>query len=289
MRFKDTATQKSTFILPIEEICNISCMNSNNLWVAGFNRIIEIDISGNILKKIDVDLLYCGYHTVTCGGDLLFLNKNSVYKLAVGGDLDILCTPIEKSFCIHSSRINRDILVGTRYNVSRYTETGNILQTIQMCNEKGDIIPRYITENINGDIIVSDGFSKKVEAVDNKGWHRFSYTGHHSESEFRPTGICADIFGHILVANDSFFNSTIHLIDAKGNFLSRIVKNIIIYMPHSLCVDEKCDLYVGSFNSIAVYRYLTPQILEESKELELKKERKANVYKCVCWKFSFIF
>lgn len=287
--FKDTATQKATIILPLEEICHISCMKSDNLWVAGFKRIIEIDISGNILKKIDVDLLYCGYHTVTSGGDLLFLNKNSVYKLAFGGDLDILCTPIEKSFCIHSSRINRDILVGTRYNVTRYTETGHRLQKIQMCNEKGDLIPRYITENINGDIVVSDGFSKTVEAVDNTGRHRFSYTGHHSESEFRPTGICTDIFGHILVANDSFFNSSIHLIDAEGNFLSHIVRNIIIYMPHSLCVDEKRNLYVGSFNSIAVYSYLTPPILEERKELELKKERKANLYKCVCWKYSFIF
>ncbi|XP_061186271.1 uncharacterized protein LOC133194306 [Saccostrea echinata] len=130
--------------------------------------------------------------------------------------------------CVYCSPSNGDLLVGmwnTRTfkegKVTRYNKMGQDIQTIQH-NNTGKVLymhPRYITENLNGDVIVCD-FYRAVVVTKRGGGYRFSYKGPSSELPMTPYGICTDALSNILVCER--FTSTIHMIDKDGCFLSMI-------------------------------------------------------------------
>lgn len=262
-QFQETAIHTTRITLPLSSNFHISCLRSDQLWASGVNQIIEMNDIGNILKKLDVKGSSGGHHTLTKKGELLFLNENRVYKLALKGDLCVLCMPFTISYCIHSSKIDGDVLVGSKYGVIRYKDTGDLLQIIHLDNKKdaNDVISMYITENINRDVIVSCGFMNKVVAVDKAGRHRFEYRGHRPNSHFLPLGICTDVLGHILVYSSHDHVSNVHLLDEDGHFLSYLLTST--FGSGALCVDDKHNLYVGSFGKIDVYRYLTDAMLKK--------------------------
>uniref|UniRef100_K1QUJ7 Tripartite motif-containing protein 2 n=1 Tax=Magallana gigas TaxID=29159 RepID=K1QUJ7_MAGGI len=102
--------------------------------------------------------------------------------------------------------------------VTRYNKTGTEIQNIQRDNN-GQVLystPHYITDNMNGDVSVSDYYSNAVVVVNKSGQHRFSYTG--QETGFTPYGICTDVLGHILVCD--LLSDTVYLLDQDGQFLS---------------------------------------------------------------------
>ncbi|XP_062572781.1 protein lin-41-like [Saccostrea cucullata] len=105
--------------------------------------------------------------------------------------------------------------------VGRYKSTGQELQH-NPC--QGQYInPKYITENQNGDVIVSDssiGYfgSGVVVVTDCKGTHRFSYKGNKPESSFEPRGICTDELLNIIVCDIN--TKTVQMIDKDGQFLT---------------------------------------------------------------------
>ena len=105
--------------------------------------------------------------------------------------------------------------------VTMYSKTGKELQNIQKYNNGEELYnyPRYITENINGDICTSDSNKRAVVVVNKSGQHKFSYTG--QGSNFCPFGICTDVLGHILVCDD--VSKNVHLLDQNGGFLSVIL------------------------------------------------------------------
>lgn len=241
---------------------HVSCLKLDRLWVSTFSDIYEIDKTGNILKKLDVNMVRDGYHTVSKDGDLLFLNKNCIYKLDIRGDLDILCSASVTFRCIYSSRINGDVLVGLINRIIRYSKTGCIIHEIPIDNViNGTVCPSYITENINGDIIVSDYSSRNVVAIDKSGQKRFAYRDDCSEPSFQPKGICTDVLGNILVCNITLGGS-VYLLDVDGHFLSYLLTYHDSKLS-SLCVDDKHNLYVEVNNSIEVYSYLTEALLEK--------------------------
>jgi sugar lactone lactonase YvrE len=68
------------------------------------------------------------------------------------------------------------------------------------------------------------------------------FTG--QESRFWPDGICTDVLDHILVCDD--FSKAVHILDQDGQFLSLLItEQHGQYIPCSLCVDDKNNLYVG--------------------------------------------
>ncbi|XP_062587336.1 uncharacterized protein LOC134248975 [Saccostrea cucullata] len=102
--------------------------------------------------------------------------------------------------------------------VNRYNYEGQQIQKIQHNNNGQQLYndPNYITENIIGDVIVSD-YWRGVVVTDRGGRHRFSYTGPPSGSGLSPYGICTDALSHILVCD--FITGTIQMIDKNGHFL----------------------------------------------------------------------
>lgn len=103
--------------------------------------------------------------------------------------------------------------------IRRYTDTGFLVQAIKR-DKKGDTMyssPTHITENNNGDIVVSDP-RHGVVVTDYVGEYRFSYTRNPSNSTFLPCGICTDSLSNILVCD--LIKSSVHIIDMDGQFLS---------------------------------------------------------------------
>lgn len=242
---------------------HISCLKSNKIWVSDFDKIEAIDEDGQIIMKLNVEFGVYGRHSVTRDGNLLFLMNYSVFMLTSNGNLHNLSINASKNSCIHASRISSEILIVSPNGVSKYSERGRKL-LIKQLNNKGENLyyrPIYITENTNGDIIVSDEQRKTIVAVDRIGQHRFNYGGNHSLPEFNPRGICTDAFGHILVCNHSYHDPSVHLLDENGQFLTSLLTKHRFDedLPQDVCVDDKHNLYVGCGinNVIDVYKYRT--------------------------------
>lgn len=231
------------------------------MWISDFDTIKEIDEDGHIIMKLDVEFGIYGRHT-TRGGNLLFLKDCSVYILKSNGEIHNLYINAFKHSCIHASKITSDIFVASSNGVTRCSEKGKKLKQTQV-DDKGKGLygkPIYITENSNGDIIVSDEQRKAIVVVDEFGRHRFNYKGYHSLPEFNPRGICTDVFGHILVCNHSYHDPSVHLLDENGHFLTSLLPKHRYNedLPQDVCVDDKHNLYVGCGikNKIDVYKYI---------------------------------
>ncbi|XP_056018363.1 uncharacterized protein LOC125667395 [Ostrea edulis] len=276
-----SASQISSITVPVDKVRHISAVLSVRLWVSDYwGQLLQVDSSGRVLHDIlrveyssfPFKFECTGSHTVTEDGDLLLIDDDKVRKLTSDGTVITLLTQDWGAPCIHSSRINGDILVGSISKVTRYNRTGRKLQVIEK-DDKGHSLyrsPIYITENKNGDIWISDLDKGAVVVVDKSGRHRFDYGGRQSDYTdrqsdytgrqfpFSPRGICKDVLGHVLVCD--FYNNSVHLLDQDGQFLSLLLtrEQHGIHLPTALCVDDQHNLYLGQCdsNTINVYKYL---------------------------------
>ncbi|XP_022308903.2 uncharacterized protein LOC111114738 [Crassostrea virginica] len=242
---------------------HVSADKSGRLWVSNWKNLIQTDLQGKLLQKIQTSGKSDGYHTATQDGGLIYTDRNKKVINRITSDRKItefIKTGDWEPVSVHSSRINGDILVGMktdgRAKVTRYNKAGKEIQNIQRDNQGQELYdyPHYITENINGDICTSDISKCAVVVVNKSGQHRFSYSG--QGSEFRPYGICTDVLGHILVCDTD--SETVHLLDQDGGFLSIILSEQQgIKRPRGVCVDDQNNLYVGQLNTtVTVYKYL---------------------------------
>jgi tripartite motif-containing protein 2/3 len=248
----------------VDHTFHTSLDKSGRLWASDIDgKLVHTDLQGNQLQKIQTSGGY-GYHTVTQDGELIFADRNNkvIKKITKGNKItEFIKTGDWRPLSIHSSHINGDILVGMGKNgegkVTRYNKTGEELQNIQRDNKGRGLYraPHYITENINGNVCVSDVNKDTVVVVNKSGHHRFSYTG--LGSGLWLWGICTDVLGHILVCDN--YSKTVHLLDQDGQFLSLLLTpQHGVGRPHSVCVDDKNNLYVGQahMNTVRVYKYL---------------------------------
>ncbi|XP_052679418.1 uncharacterized protein LOC128160175 [Crassostrea angulata] len=247
----------------VDGVFHISLGKSGRLWVSDrIGSLVQTDLQGNQLQKIQTSGGKEGYHTVTQDGDLIYTNNKVIKRITPDNTItEFIKTGDWDPLSIHSSHINGDLLVGMRKNiegkVTRYNKTGTEIKNIQRDNKGKGLYnkPHYITENINGDVCVSDYYKYAVVTVDKSGQHRFSYTG--QGSGILPFGLCTDVLGHILVCDG--ISETVHLLDQDGQFLSLLLtpQHGIKY-PRSVCVDDENNLWVGqdNTNTVTVYKYL---------------------------------
>lgn len=260
-------TKVRKYALPVvQSVYHISLGKSGRLWFS--NRrgdLVETDLHGSQLQMIKTSDLNDGYHSLTQDEDLIYTDrmKNVINRITLDHNMtEFIKTGNWKPLCIHSSKISGDVLVGMssddKGKVTRYNTTGKEIQNIQM-DRKGQGLysgnPHYITENINGDICVSDAGKEAVVVVTKSGQYRFSYTG--QESEFDPWGICTDILGHIIVCDN--YSDKVHLLDQDGHLLSLLLTDKHgIFPPLSVCVDDEYNLHMGQWdtNKVTVFKYL---------------------------------
>ncbi|XP_078312151.1 uncharacterized protein LOC111134800 isoform X2 [Crassostrea virginica] len=268
LSLSSSVTQVREYSVPgIDNAFHVSVDKSGRIWVSDWKgNVVQTDLQGNQLQKIQTSCPSAGCHTATQDGDLIYTNKYKKVIYRITPDKKITefiktgpgdCAPLS----VHSSRINGDILVGMRMiseaKVTRYSKAGKEIQNIQRDNQGQELFnyPYYITENINGDICTSDYNKCAVVVVNKSGQHRFSYTG--QGSKFCPHGLCTDVLGHILVCDD--VSKSVHLLDQDGGFLSFILSpQQGINYPRSVCVDDENNIYMVQHctNTVTVYKYL---------------------------------
>ncbi|XP_062575928.1 tripartite motif-containing protein 2-like [Saccostrea cucullata] len=258
----------------IKDGYHISVDNFGNLAVSdGYGHLAQLDSTGYLIQMISTSGVSEGYHTVTKDGNLLFVDKpNHTINMAdntrqgarlitSGKWLQYMETGAWKPFSIYSSELNGDLLVGMskfgEVRVTRYDNTGRqILQNIERdCNGENLFqLPHYLTENVNGDVCVSDYDKSAVIIVNRQGDLRFTYKGHRSSSEFHPYGICVDSDGHILVCDME--NDSVHCLDQDGHFLSFVLTSEHgISGPSGLTIDNQSVLYLTQYNTNKVKMY----------------------------------
>lgn len=264
----------------LDGFSHMSCATSGRLWVRdNQTNLILINTTGDTLCFLK-DFFrnpFSGSHSVNNESELIYIDSNYHIK-TLSKDMITTTTLIErtdltwKPRCVYISQFSGELLVGMHREdmksgkVTRFNKSGKLIQTIQrdnMGHEKYSR-PHYITENNNGDIVVSD-FSSYFEfgvvvVTDCVGRRRFTYTGPPLESQLKPWGICTDALSHILVCDG--VTNTIQMINKDGMFLTYLIKNTQIRTPQSLSYDVTTNrLFVGTRddNKIYVYRYLRLQ------------------------------
>lgn len=281
--------------LPNSHGCfHMTSVTSNLFWASYIdNNIILSNTTGDTLYHLldtPSDLLSgYGAHTVNSSNELIYIDKEyNIKKLSM--DLKTTTTFLTRAQlklrpqCIYWSLTTNELLVGMckkkiEYvelseesekirdytwtgGVTRFNETGKLTQIIYGGDTGSELFkyPCKITENNNGDIVVSD-WSTAVVVTDREGRHRFSYTGHPPGSKLQPRGICTDALSHILVCDDE--TETVQLLDKDGKFLLHLlIRPPGIIRPHNLNYDVATHrLWVGSedINKVLVYKYITRQ------------------------------
>nr|XP_022303039.1 uncharacterized protein LOC111110738 isoform X2 [Crassostrea virginica] len=279
-------------------ICeHISCVTPDWVWVSDYNNIILLDTAtGETLHRVEPSSMYeRGTHTVNCKGELIYVTQQEsedceidehMYGEQIENSIITLCKDMETTttlkgdpdttwepLSIYCSPFSGDLLVGyfrddlITGKVVRYHSTGKHTQTINpLIYDLYTIrFPRYITENNNGDVVVSDWFGRDyqgpfaldggaVVVTSGEGVHRFSYKGPPSSKSrlaLKPAGICTDVMSHILVSDE--ITRTVHMLDKDGQFLLHIP---IGQTPYSLSYDVNTHVvWVSSLNDKMLYKY----------------------------------
>jgi hypothetical protein len=245
---------------------------SDQIWVGDGNSLVLTDTTGICIHRVvDITQGYRGLHTTNSCGELIYINKyDDINKLSIHDENVITLLERKSSWrpeCVFCSPTTGDLLVGLydmatwTGQVNRYKMDGQHILTIQHKNAGHPMYtdPYHITENKNGDIIVSDKielFRGAVVVTDSEGRHRFSYTGPPKGSALAPRGICTDALLHILVCDIN--TDTIQMLDRDGHFLSLLLTKHGINRPHDLDYDDKTLLlWIGSYtNKVSVYSYI---------------------------------
>nr|XP_022323137.1 uncharacterized protein LOC111124511 [Crassostrea virginica] len=163
---------------------DMAVTDDQRVWMGGNSYELKLfDLQGHLHHTVtitDYGVYICLYNKQVVYSDR---NKNTVKKIS---DNDIVVTMFTtgdwKPKGITGS-VSGDLLVclikDDQSKVVRYSNTGTVLQEIQYDSQCQPLYQYawYITENVNGDIIVTDNKTKKVGAVDRLGIFRYSYSG----------------------------------------------------------------------------------------------------------------
>uniref|UniRef100_K1QHB9 Uncharacterized protein n=1 Tax=Magallana gigas TaxID=29159 RepID=K1QHB9_MAGGI len=270
----------SLTVTGVRHCYHISCVTSDRVWVSYRNNLILTDTTGVPLHRVEDscrDLYGGGLHTVNSESELIYIDRNyNINKLSK--NMKTTTTFIERTdftwgpWCVYWSPSTGDLLVGMYYihtytgKVTRYNQSGQLTQTIQHDNTGRGLYsgPRYITENNNGDVVVSDSRSGAVVVTERGGRHRFSYTEPPSGLRLQPYGICTDALSHILVCDGK--TKTVQMLNKDGQFLLHLLtESQEMGELGSLSYDVNTHhLWVGSGswcdnNTVVIYRYITRQ------------------------------
>nr|XP_022305050.1 uncharacterized protein LOC111112043 [Crassostrea virginica] len=236
---------------------NLSCLSDDEIWITGDNKIIELyNLKGEVLKSVQTKSGNVPWDiAVTRSGGLVYADTGDrSINLVSGTQIQTLITLrgwTPYGLCSTSSG---DLLVimtsdddRKQTKVVRYSGSTE-KQTMQRDDQGKPLYSscgiKYLIENSNSDICVSDEDACAVVVVSAAGKLRFRYTGPPSASgeSFRPYGITTDSQANILTSDCD--NNRIHIIHQDGHFLC-FIHNFDLQNPWGLCADSQDYLFVA--------------------------------------------
>ncbi|XP_062579544.1 E3 ubiquitin/ISG15 ligase TRIM25-like [Saccostrea cucullata] len=246
---------------------NVACLSDEEIWTSGLNStMILYSINQGDIKSIKTKSKKTPSDiAVTKSGDLVYTDYDDRTVNIVKNEKIEEVTRLQnwkpEGVCSTSSG---DLLVIMDSDDDKQTKvvcySGSIeKQTIQFDNKgrslylSSSLYPRYITENRNLDICVSDDRAGAVVVLNQAGKLRFEYTGHIPAAKnepFSPKGITTDSQCHILTSDNN--NDCVHIIDQDGQFL-HYIKCGLRY-PWGLCTDTNDNLFVAQSVNAQVKR-----------------------------------
>lgn len=253
---------------------HISRVGPDQFWVSD-NRtnLILFNKKGNIQTHLENEIhsdVYdlTGAHTVSINYHLIYIDTNNkiVCFFDYGKNTCCFKNPDNQWIyrCVYSSLLSGDLLIGmsnkdsTCSKIVRYKWLERMFETIQYDNTGKELYfgPCYITENNNGDVVVSD-WKNGVVVTDSRGRHRFTFKKDPYGSVVSPKGICTDPLSQILVC----VLHKVMVLDKDGQFISYILlmPPEIMIVANSLSFDTNTYcLWIGSVSDgrVHAYKYL---------------------------------
>uniref|UniRef100_K1QUA5 Tripartite motif-containing protein 2 n=1 Tax=Magallana gigas TaxID=29159 RepID=K1QUA5_MAGGI len=242
---------------------SVSCLSDVEMWTC-FERekIMRLfNLQGELVKSVQTKSGYTPWDiAVTRSGDLVYTDyddrtvnivKNKKIKSVIksrGWGPRNVCSTSSGDLLVIMESVNDKQTKVVRYSGStekqsiQYDDKGRPLYS--SCSNT-----KYISENRNLDICVSDYGARAVVVVNQAGKLRFTYTGPPSATKgsLYPFGITTDSQGRILTA-DYNEHSRIHILDQDGQFL-RYIENCHLDQPWGLCVDTRDNLFVTEWHA----------------------------------------
>lgn len=268
--------KKTLQVKGVDRCHHISCVSSEKIWVSdNYNKLVLTDTStGDTMHQVK-DSLHnfdssVGLHAVNRDSELIYCDQfNNVKKFSKKLNREVLLDYAAenewKLRCVFCCPSTGDLLLGmwkiksNQGKVKRYNNAGELTQIISHDGKQRFFYrkPIYITENNNGDVVVSDVMLGVVVA-DCEGRHRFTYSGPKKGSTLLPQGICTDALSHILVCDAE--TKTVQMIDKNGSFLSYLLTELSPGMvrPYAISYDPNTHLLFVStqYNKISVYKFI---------------------------------
>ena len=278
--------QKCITVKGLNRCTEISLVTSGMFWVSIKGSISDLDAfkpaklilsdtEGNTLDQITDTR---GYHTICNNRDLIYIaDDHNINKLSydMKTKTTVIKIPNWMLCCVFCSKSSGDILVGMSTielppnnvgtctsigKITRYDQFGRFIQTTVEHDHAGErrfMVPYSITENNNGDVLVS--VLDWLVVTDRAGKFRFRYKGPELGKDLLAYGVCTDALSNILVCDGR--TNTVQMISKDGAFLSFLLTNETpgITSPRYLSYDVNTNfLWVGSYdsNTIFVYKYL---------------------------------
>lgn len=257
-----------------KDLFSVACVNGEQIWTSGrSNNIKCFNPQGLLLKTIKTKQTTYPVDIALCrNGDLLYSDwEQKTVNRVTNDQTEVFITLkgwVPRNLCV---TINGDVLIamhseeivhaqnnspqlyadyGIQSKIIRYSDCKEI-QTIQYDEEGKPLYSaavniKFISENKNSDICVSDSDAGAVVVVNKAGKLRWRYTGNPKleysfEYSFQPSGISTDSQSRVLLAE--YTKQYIHILDQDGEFL-HYINNIAISTPYGLCVDDNDNLFV---------------------------------------------
>ncbi|XP_056006543.1 uncharacterized protein LOC130050450 [Ostrea edulis] len=235
-----------------DRLYDIAVIDDNRVWMGGASQTLKLfDFQGNLHDTVTITTR--GMYLTVYNKQVVYTvsgSNNTVYRVAADKTIQTMFTTGEWTPRGITSTASDDLLVclhkDDQYKVVRYSGTGTVLQEIQYDSQGQPLYGKtnYITENVNGDIIVTDWKKNAVIAVDRLGIFRFSFSGR--DTQFIGCCVTTDPAGHVIITD---LRDKIHMLDRDGRFLRYIIPDQGINKPRSVCIVGDGEMFVGENNT----------------------------------------